>query len=81
MNSWELNDKEDKSSLIIGFEKIRNGESASQDDMLLTGLDEVMTFENKTICLIGRYPFWSAFWQFLSNLHIFSGSSSDQTCL
>ena len=47
---------------MIGFEETRNGESASQDDdMLLTGFDEMITFENKTICLISRYPFWFAF--------------------
>jgi hypothetical protein len=39
---------------MVGFEKIRNGESASQDDMLLTGFDEMMTFENKFTCLISR---------------------------
>jgi hypothetical protein len=73
-----MNDEEDKSSLMVGFEEIRNGESALQeDDMLLTGFDEMMTFENKTICLISRYPFWSAFRRFLSHLHILSGSSSD----
>jgi hypothetical protein len=44
---------------------------------LLTGFDEMTTFENKTICLIGRYPFWTAFRRFLSHLHILSGSSSD----
>jgi hypothetical protein len=66
---------------MVEFEEIRNGEGASQDDMLLTGFDAMMTFENKTICLISRYPFWSAFRQFLSHLHIFFGLSSDQTCL
>jgi len=54
---------------MVGFEEIRNGESPSQDDdMLLTGFDEMITFENKTICLISRYPFWFAFRQFLSHL-------------
>jgi hypothetical protein len=47
---------------MVGFEEIRNGESGLQeDDMLLTNFDEMMTFENKTICLISRYPFWFAF--------------------
>ena len=46
-------------------------------DMVLTAFDELMTFELKTICLIGRYPFWSAFHRFLSHLHILSGSSSE----
>ena len=43
---------------------------------ILTGFDQVITFENKTICLVSRYPFWSAFRRFLSHLHILSGSSS-----
>jgi len=47
------------------------------DDELLTGFDDMVTFENKTICLISRHPFWTAFRRFLSHLHILSGSSSD----
>lgn len=47
------------------------------EEDLLTGFDEMTTFENKTICLIGRYPFWTAFRRFLSHLHIMSGSPSD----
>jgi uncharacterized membrane protein YgcG len=52
---------------------------ALEDDsnFLLTGFDEMTTFENKTICLVSRYPFWTAFRRFLSHLHILSGSSSD----
>lgn len=46
-------------------------------EKFLTGFDEMMTFEYKTICLISRYPFWSAFRRFLSHLHVLSGSSSD----
>jgi hypothetical protein len=46
-------------------------------NFLLTGFDDMTTFENKTICLVGRYPFWTAFRRFLSHLHILSGSSSD----
>jgi hypothetical protein len=44
---------------------------------LLTGFDDVTTFENKTICLVSRYPYWTAFRKFLSHLHILSGSTSD----
>jgi len=69
--------REDKSSLLVGFDDIANGDSSFKDDMLLTGFDEMMTFEYKTICLISRYPFWTAFRRFLSHLHILSGSSSD----
>ena len=72
----ESNDREDKSSLMVGFEEMKYGESPLEDDML-TGFDDMLTFENKTICLISRYPFWSAFRRFLSHLHILSGSSSD----
>ena len=52
-------------------------QDGEKDDKLLMGFDEVMTFEYKTICLISRYPFWTAFRRFLSHLHILSGSSSD----
>lgn len=47
------------------------------NNFLLTGFDDQTTFENKTICLISRYPFWTAFRRFLSHLHVMSGSSSD----
>jgi len=70
-----LND--DKSSFLFGFdENDKNGQHV-RADMVLTGFDEMMTFELKTICLVSRYPFWSAFRRFLSHLHILSGSSSD----
>eukprot|EP00980_Cylindrotheca_fusiformis_P021569 scaffold8420_cov120-Cylindrotheca_fusiformis.AAC.1 len=44
---------------------------------ILTGFDEMVTFENKTICLVSRFPYWTAFRRFLSHLHIISCSSSD----
>ena len=49
----------------------------AESDFLLTGFDEMTTFENKTICLVSRYPYWTAFRRFLSHLHSVSGSSSD----
>lgn len=52
-------------------------DDATEDDSFLTAFSDMTTFENKTICLIGRYPFWTAFRRFLSHLHIISGSSSD----
>jgi len=53
-------------------------ESTEADsNFLLTGFDDMTTFENKTICLVGRYPYWTAFRKFLSHLHIMSGSSSE----
>jgi hypothetical protein len=48
-----------------------------ESNMLLTGFDEMTTFENKTICLISRFPYWTAFRRFLSHLHSVSGSTSD----
>jgi hypothetical protein len=43
----------------------------------MVAFDDVVSFESKTICLVGRYPFWTAFRQFLSHLHLLSGLSSD----
>ena len=47
------------------------------DNYILTGFDTMTTFENKTICLVSRHPFWTGFRRFLSHLHILSSSSSD----
>ena len=46
-------------------------------NFLLTAFDAMTTFENKTICLVSRFPFWTAFRKFLLHMHILSGSSSD----
>ena len=43
----------------------------------LVGFDDIITLENKTICLVGRYPYWTEFRRFLTHLHLLSGSSSD----
>jgi hypothetical protein len=43
----------------------------------LVGFDDIIAFENKTICLLGRYPYWTQFMRFLTHLHLLSGSSSD----
>uniref|UniRef100_A0A7S2PH45 UDENN domain-containing protein n=1 Tax=Leptocylindrus danicus TaxID=163516 RepID=A0A7S2PH45_9STRA len=48
-----------------------------EDDLVLTSFEEMTTFENKVICLISRYPYWTAFRRFLGNLHLLSGSSSE----
>jgi hypothetical protein len=65
----------------LGDFLVDSDESDDEDDdesnMLLTGFDEGTTFENKTICLVSRYPYWSAFRRFLSHLHSVSGSTSD----
>lgn len=47
------------------------------ENSLLTAFDQMTTFENKTICLISRYPYWTAFRRFLSHIHSISGASSD----
>lgn len=54
-------------------------ESTYQDDEdgVLTPFDQMTTFENKTICILSRYPFWTAFRRFLSHLHSISGSCAD----
>jgi hypothetical protein len=43
----------------------------------LVGFDDNITFENKTICLLGRTPYWTGFRHFLTHLHLLSGTSSD----
>jgi hypothetical protein len=61
---------ENSTDHLIGFESIKN-------ESFLIGFDEMLIFEKKTICLTSRNPFWSAFRQFLTHLHILSGSSSE----
>jgi hypothetical protein len=46
-------------------------------DDVIVGFDDIVTFENKTICLLGRYPYWTQFMRFLTHLHLLSGSVSD----
>ena len=58
-------------------ELMNNSVISDDSNFLLTGFDEMTTFENKTICLVSRNPFWTAFRRFLSHLHILAGSSSD----
>jgi len=48
-----------------------------EENSILTAFDQITTYENKTICLISRYPYWTAFRRFLSHLHSVSGCSSD----
>jgi hypothetical protein len=47
------------------------------DKCHMVAFDDVVTFESKTICLVGRYPYWTASRQFLTHLHLLSGLSSD----
>ena len=48
-----------------------------EEHSVLTAFDQMTTYENKTICLVSRYPYWTAFRRFLSHLHSVSGCSSD----
>ena len=59
------------------MEKTLLGQNRNEQGSILMGFDQMMTFEYKTMCLISRYPFWTAFRSFLSHLHVLSGSSSD----
>ena len=43
---------------------------------VLLGFDELVTFENKTICLVSRHPFWTGQRRFLSHLHLLLSASS-----
>ena len=46
---------------------------------LVTAFTDMTTFENKTICLVSRYPYWTAFRKFLSHLHLITTSSVPST--
>jgi DENN (AEX-3) domain/dDENN domain/uDENN domain len=48
---------------------------ATASSCLVTAFSDMTIFENKTICLVSRYPFWTAFRKFLSHLHIIAGAS------
>ncbi|KAL3782651.1 hypothetical protein HJC23_010160 [Cyclotella cryptica] len=61
----------------IHFQRNRHTRHDTIIDKCLVGFDDVVTFECKTLCLVGRYPFWTAFRCFLTHLHLLSGSSSD----
>jgi len=43
----------------------------------LVAFDDVVSFETKTICLVGRYPYWTEFRRFLAHLQLLSQNSSD----
>ncbi len=62
---------------FLGGSDESDEDDEEESNMLLTGFDEMTTFENKTICLVSRYPYWTAFRRFLSHLHSVSGSTSD----
>lgn len=62
---------------LLGESDESDEDYEDESNMLLMGFDEMTTFENKTICLVSRYPYWTAFRRFLSHLHSVSGSTSD----
>jgi DENN (AEX-3) domain len=61
----------------VGADSDADSLTEADSDFLLTGFDDMTTFESKTICLVSRFPHWTAFRRFLSHLHIISGSTSD----
>ena len=72
----------DQSSTDSSMMDLLDNESDDSEDedfsnMLMTGFDDMVTFEKKTICLISRYPYWTAFRRFLSHLLSVSASPSD----
>lgn len=69
--------QEDNDQNLVPLEGTTSSIDSESDNLLMTGFEDRTTFENKTICLISRFPFWTAFRRFLSHLHIMSGSSSD----
>jgi DENN (AEX-3) domain/uDENN domain/dDENN domain len=60
-----------------GSMRVSSDVSTDIDSSFLMGFDDVTTFEKKTICLVSRYPCWTAFRKFLSHLHILSASTSE----
>jgi hypothetical protein len=67
-------DREGLSSSVETGDEIDNTDFSGG---MLTGFDKMTTFENKTICLVSRFPYWTSFRRFLSHLHSISCSSSD----
>ena len=55
----------------------KNERKHNDFDNCLLAFDDMVTHECKTICLVGRYPYWTEFRRFLSHLHLLSGSSCD----
>ena len=79
---WERNKNQDfvVANHLDGGDSIthhdQNQTTFLRNDQILKGFEEMTVFENKTICLVSRYPFWTAFKQFLTHLQVISGSSS-----
>lgn len=81
LRSYEASEsKRNQTEASQGIDSLPLSETSwrdEEDSMVLTGFRDMTTFENKTICLISRFPFWTAFRRFLSHLHVLSGTSSD----
>ena len=72
-----VGDEEGNDQNLVPLDGTSSSIDPESENFLMTGFEDRTTFENKTICLISRFPFWTAFRRFLSHLHIMSGSSSD----
>jgi DENN (AEX-3) domain/uDENN domain/dDENN domain len=77
---WERRKRPNASSLfsenVSAGDNLPDVEAASRaSSCLVTAFSDMTIFENKTICLISRYPFWTAFRKFLSHLHVIAGAS------
>lgn len=64
---WECND----------FTGLLDESVSMCNDQILTGFEEWMTLERKTICIISRFHYTTAFRQFLTHLHTLSTSYSE----
>lgn len=73
---WETRERRKIDKLLVS-DGMSSDASTEFDSSYLVGFDDMTTFEKKTICLVSRYPFWTAFRKFLSHLHILSTSTSD----
>ena len=68
---WESND------LSSTLDDSMESNQYHAEERILTGFDEWITVEHKTICVISRYPYLSSFRQFLNHLHTLSTSHSE----
>ena len=76
--TWTCSRVEDERCLfLIARTANRLPDSPKACSRILLGYNDTITFENKTICLVGRYPYWTEFRRFLTHLHLLSGSTSD----
>jgi len=70
---WECNNLPSSNM----FDDSLESNQSHRDERILIGFEEWVTVEHKTICVISRYPYVSAFRQFLTHLHTLSMSHSE----